>query len=194
MSTAEVHAALREEALGCTACELAETRNSVVFGVGTVDARLMFVGEAPGRDEDLGGEPFIGRAGKLLTTLIGDIGLERSDVYIANVLKCRPPGNRNPRTAEIDACKGYLRSQIELVSPEVVMTLGNFATKLLLRTETGITRMRGTVYPWWRGMLIPTFHPAAVLRDPSKMDDVRIDFGLAAQVLSGEITRPVGSA
>lgn len=111
-------------------------------------------------------------------------------MYIANVLKCRPPGNRDPRPAEIDACKGYLRSQVDLVSPEVVMTLGNFATKLLLRTDTGITRLRGTVYPWWRGMLIPTFHPAAVLRDPGRMAEVRADFDLARRVLAGEVERP----
>ncbi len=180
---------LGERAATCTDCELAETRTNVVFGVGNPRARLMFVGEAPGRDEDLAGEPFVGRAGKLLTTLIGEIGLTRDDVYIANVLKCRPPGNRDPRPAEIDACKGYLRTQIDLISPEVVMTLGNFATRLLLRTETGITRLRGTIYPWWRGMLIPTFHPAAVLRDGSRMADVRADFELARQVLAGQVAR-----
>ncbi len=181
--------ALGAEAASCTACSLAETRTNVVFGVGAADARLMFVGEAPGRDEDLRGEPFVGRAGQLLTTLIGEIGLGRDDVYIANVLKCRPPGNRDPRPAEIDACKGYLRTQVDLIAPEVVMTLGNFATKLLLRTDTGITRMRGRVYPWWRGMLVPTFHPAAVLRNPARMDEVRADFDLARRVLSGELTR-----
>lgn len=180
---------LGERAATCTDCELAETRTNVVFGVGNPRARLMFVGEAPGRDEDLAGEPFVGRAGKLLTTLIGEIGFTRDDVYIANVLKCRPPGNRDPRPAEIDACKGYLRTQIDLISPEVVMTLGNFATRLLLRTETGITRLRGTIYPWWRGMLIPTFHPAAVLRDGSRMADVRADFELARQVLAGQVAR-----
>lgn len=181
--------ALGKEAAACTACPLAETRTTVVFGTGAADARLMFVGEAPGRDEDLAGEPFVGRAGQLLTTLIEEIGLTRDDVYIANVLKCRPPGNRDPRPAEIDACKGYLRSQIDLIDPEVVMTLGNFATKLLLKTETGITRMRGTVYPWWRGMVVPTFHPAAVLRNPARLDEVRADFDLARRVLSGELTR-----
>lgn len=181
--------ALGAEAASCTACVLSETRTKVVFGTGAPDARLMFVGEAPGRDEDLQGEPFVGRAGLLLTSLIDEIGLSRDDVYIANVLKCRPPGNRDPRQAEIDACKGYLRTQIDLVSPAVVMTLGNFATKLLLRTEAGITRMRGRVYPWWRGMLVPTFHPAAVLRNPARMDEVRADFDLARRVLAGELTR-----
>jgi len=189
MSNADALAGLAAEASGCTACGLAPTRTNVVFGAGTVDARLMFVGEAPGRDEDLRGEPFVGRAGQLLASLIDEIGLTRDDVYIANVLKCRPPGNRDPRVDEIDACKGYLRSQIDLVDPEVVMTLGNFATRLLLRTETGITRLRGTIYPWWRGMLVPTFHPAAVLRDPARTEEIRADFALAKKVLDGELDR-----
>ncbi len=150
---------------------------------------MMFVGEAPGRTEDEQGVPFVGRAGQLLTTLLGEIGLTRDDAYIANVLKCRPPNNRDPKQEEIDACKGFLRSQIDLIGPEVVMTLGNFSTKLLLRTTTGITRLRGRVYPWWRGMLIPTFHPAAVLRDPRRMEEIRADFDLARRVLAGELTR-----
>jgi DNA polymerase len=182
-------AALRVEAEGCTSCRLAETRTHVVFGTGSATARVMFVGEAPGKHEDEQGVPFVGRAGQLLTQLLEEIGLQRDDAYIANVLKCRPPNNRDPQRDEIDACKGYLRSQIELIDPEVVMTLGNFATKLLLRTDTGITRMRGRVYPWWRGMLIPTFHPAAVLRDPRRMEEVRADFDLARRVLVGELTR-----
>lgn len=182
-------AELRAEAEACTSCRLAETRTTVVFGDGSPTARIVFVGEAPGKHEDLQGVPFVGRAGQLLTQLLGEIDVDRSDAYIANVLKCRPPGNRDPQRDEIDACKGYLRSQLDLIDPEVVMTLGNFATKLLLRTETGITRMRGRVYPWWRGMLIPTFHPAAVLRDPRRMDDVRADFELARRVLVGDLTR-----
>ena len=181
---------LRIRAEGCTDCSLAETRTTVVFGAGSPTARIMFVGEAPGKCEDEQGVPFVGRAGQLLTTLLEEIGLTRDDSYIANVLKCRPPNNRDPKPEEIDACKGYLRTQIDLIDPEVVMTLGNFATKLLLRTETGITRMRGQVYPWWRGMLIPTFHPAAVLRDPRRMEEVRADFDLARRVLNGELTRP----
>lgn len=173
----------------CTACVLAETRTSVVFGAGSADARVMFVGEAPGKTEDEQGVPFVGRAGHLLTSLLEEIGLSREDAYIANVIKCRPPGNRDPRREEIDACKGFLRTQVELIDPPVVMTLGNFATKLLLRTETGITRLRGRVYPWWRGMLIPTFHPAAVLRDPRRMSEIREDFELTRRVLAGELTR-----
>jgi DNA polymerase len=177
--------ALRADAMACTACGLAETRTNVVFGVGDPNARLMFVGEAPGRREDLQGEPFVGAAGRLLDELLGEIGIARQEVYIANVLKCRPPGNRDPRPAEIDSCKGYLREQIRLISPEVVMTLGNFATKLLLRTETGITRLRGQRYDWWRGSsLIPTFHPAAALRGgDSVKNQMREDFSLVRQML-----------
>src|SRR5688572_8571354 len=140
---------LRAEAESCTLCPLARTRTNVVFGVGRPDSQLMFVGEAPGRDEDLQGEPFVGRAGQLLDRLLAEVGISRDTVYIANVLKCRPPGNRNPQPVEIDACKGYLRSQIRLIRPRVVVTLGNFATKLLLRTEMGITRLRGQAFPWW---------------------------------------------
>ena len=184
-SVAEFNA-LRQRALVCTDCRLAETRNSVVFGVGNPSARMMFVGEAPGKNEDLQGEPFVGAAGKLLDELLGEIGIARHEVYIANVLKCRPPGNRDPRPDEIDACKGYLRSQIRLIEPEVVVTLGNFATKLLLRTETGITRMRGHRYDWWLGAtLIPTYHPAAALRGGDRVkNQMREDFELVRQILA----------
>lgn len=176
---------LRQEAMACTACGLAETRTNVVFGVGDPEARLMFVGEAPGKNEDLQGEPFVGAAGRLLDELLAEIGIARREVYIANVLKCRPPGNRDPRPEEIDACKGYLREQIRLISPEVVMTLGNFATKLLLRTETGITRLRGQRYDWWLGaILVPTFHPAAALRGGDRVkSQMREDFAVVRSVL-----------
>ncbi|MDP9144139.1 MAG: uracil-DNA glycosylase [Actinomycetota bacterium] len=176
---------LRARALVCVQCGLAETRTQVVFGVGDPQARLMFVGEAPGKNEDLQGEPFVGAAGKLLDSLLGEIGLQRPEVYIANVLKCRPPGNRDPKTEEIDACKGYLREQIRLVAPEVVMTLGNFATKLLLNTEVGITRLRGRPHPWWLGaVLVPTFHPAAALRSGDRVtDQMREDFALVRSIL-----------
>ena len=176
---------LKARALVCTQCGLAETRTQVVFGVGDPQARLMFVGEAPGKNEDLQGEPFVGAAGKLLDSLLDEIGLHRPEVYIANVLKCRPPGNRDPQSDEIDACKGYLREQIRLVSPEVVMTLGNFATKLLLNTEIGITRLRGRAHPWWLGaVLVPTFHPAAALRGGDRVtDQMREDFGLVRSIL-----------
>ena len=176
---------LRNRALVCTQCGLAETRTQVVFGVGDPQARLMFVGEAPGKNEDLQGEPFVGAAGKLLDTLLGEIGMQRAEVYIANVLKCRPPGNRDPRPDEIGSCKGYLREQIRLIEPEVVMTLGNFATKLLLNTETGITRLRGQAHPWWLGaQLVPTFHPAAALRSGDRVtNQMREDFALVRSIL-----------
>ena len=184
MSTADELRVLGDEAAACTACDLAATRTQVVFGVGAFDADIMFVGEAPGRNEDLQGEPFVGAAGKLLDRLLGEIGIARDDVYIANVLKCRPPGNRDPKPEEIDACKGYLRQQLELVDPKVVMTLGNFATKLLLKRNVGITRLRGSVYPWWRRHLVPTFHPAAALRGGDRItDQMRQDFALVSQVL-----------
>ena len=145
----------------------------------------MLVGEAPGKNEDLQGEPFVGAAGQLLDQLLGEIGIERREVYIANVLKCRPPGNRDPRDDEIDACKGYLREQIRLIRPDVVVTLGNFATKLLAPTDLGITRMRGRQLDWWLGAtLIPTFHPAAALRGrPQVTEQMREDFALVSRVL-----------
>lgn len=179
---------LRDRALVCVDCGLSETRTKVVFGVGDTSAGLMLVGEAPGKNEDLQGEPFVGAAGKLLDHLLADVGLERSDVYIANVLKCRPPGNRDPRPNEIDACKGYLREQIRLVDPTVVMTLGNFATKLLLNTDVGITRLRGQQHEWWLGItLIPTFHPAAALRGGDRVtNQMREDFAVARSVLDSE--------
>ncbi|HKX74290.1 MAG TPA: uracil-DNA glycosylase [Acidimicrobiia bacterium] len=183
---------LRDEALGCTRCRLAETRTQVVFGVGDPQAELMFVGEAPGFHEDQQGEPFVGAAGQLLTRLLGEIGLAREDVYIANVLKCRPPGNRDPQPDEIDACKDYLRRQLVLIDPRVVVTLGNFASKLLLRTETGITRLRGRIYPWWQGkLLVPTFHPAAALRSGERLvDEMRKDFGLIRSALDQPPAKP----
>ncbi len=177
--------ALRERALICTQCGLAETRTNVVFGVGDRSARLMIVGEAPGKNEDRQGEPFVGAAGHLLDELLAGINITRPEVYIANVLKCRPPANRDPRPDEIGACKPYLQNQIRMIGPEVVMTLGNFATKLLLRTETGITRLRGRRYEWWLGAtLIPTFHPAAALRGGERVkDEMREDFELVRSVL-----------
>ncbi|MDX1689914.1 MAG: uracil-DNA glycosylase [Acidimicrobiia bacterium] len=171
----------------CTACRLAETRTSVVFGVGSPDADVVFVGEAPGRNEDLQGVPFVGAAGDLLNRLLDEQGIDRDEVYIANVLKCRPPKNRDPRPDEIDACKGYLRTQLTLIDPAVVVTLGNFATKLLLKRNVGITRLRGQVYPWWNRSLVPTFHPAAALRGGDRItDQMRHDFAL----VKGELERP----
>jgi DNA polymerase len=161
----------------------------------------MLVGEAPGKNEDLQGEPFVGAAGKLLDELLIEIGLQRSEVYIANVLKCRPPGNRDPLPDEIDCCKGYLREQIRLIRPEVVMTLGNFATKLLLNTDTGITRLRGRLHPWWLGSsLVPTFHPAAALRGGDRVtNQMREDFALVRSILDRldqepQVTEETGAA
>ncbi|MGA3148950.1 MAG: uracil-DNA glycosylase [Acidimicrobiales bacterium] len=158
-------AALAWEAAGCTRCPLSGTRTQVVFGVGDPIADLMFVGEAPGRDEDLQGEPFVGRSGKLLDRLVlEELGVDRSRCYIANVVKCRPPDNRDPKPDEIAACRPYLAAQLELIRPMVVVTLGNFATKLLLETDLGITKVRGSSYPMGEWQLVPTYHPAAALR------------------------------
>jgi uracil-DNA glycosylase family 4 len=182
-SVAELEA-LAAEAAVCTRCALAETRTQVVFGTGSPTASVMFVGEAPGYHEDQQGIPFVGAAGKLLDRLLGEIGVPREDVYIGNVLKCRPPGNRDPRPEEITACKGYLAEQIRLVDPVVVVTLGNFSTKLLLKRDVGITRTRGQVYPWWNRHLVPTFHPAAALRGGERiLEQMREDFALIRSVL-----------
>ena len=169
---------LEREALTCTKCPLAATRTQVVFGVGDPHADLLFVGEGPGEQEDLTGEPFVGRAGRLLTSLIEDIGLTRAEVYIANVVKCRPPGNRDPLPLEIESCWPYLDAQISFIEPRVVVTLGNFATKLLLETKDGITKLRGTEFPFRDGaVLIPVFHPSAVLRNGgAALAQARADF------------------
>ncbi len=181
-------AALATVAAGCIACRLSEGRTNVVFGSGDPDADLMVVGEGPGQHEDEQGLPFVGPSGKLLDELLDEIGLTRTDgVYIGNVVKCRPPGNRDPRPDEIDACKGYLRRQIELVDPSVVLTLGNFSTKLLLRTELGITRLRGRPYEWWGGRhLVPTYHPAAALRGSARvLEEMRFDLAVVRQLIDG---------
>jgi uracil-DNA glycosylase family 4 len=186
---------LRTEALVCTACRLSEGRTQVVFGDGNPEADVVFVGEAPGQHEDEQGVPFVGRSGQLLDQLLGEIGLERADVYIANVVKCRPPSNRDPRPDEIEACKGYLSEQLKLIDPRVVVTLGNFSSKLLLKTETGITRLRGTAYEWWGRHLVPTFHPAAALRGSAKvLEDMRCDFGLVRDAIDGNLVGEVDEA
>ncbi len=156
---------LRATALSCTRCALAEGRTQVVFGVGDPDAELLFVGEGPGREEDLAGEPFVGRSGKLLDRLMAEeIGVTRAQCYIANVVKCRPPNNRDPAPDEIASCRPYLEEQIALIKPAVVVTLGNFATRLLLESAAGIRQLRGSIYPYGAGHLVPTYHPAYVLR------------------------------
>jgi DNA polymerase len=178
--------ALRDEALACARCPLAATRSQVVFGVGDPNADLMFVGEGPGAEEDKQGIPFVGRAGQLLTRLIEGIGLTRDEVYIANVVKCRPPGNRDPQPEEIEACRPYLEGQLDFISPRIVVTLGNFATKLLLGTKEGITKLRGREFPYRDGVvLVPTFHPAAVLRGGgTALAQVRGDFVVVKRALA----------
>jgi DNA polymerase len=180
----------------CTRCsELAGTRKTVVFGAGNADAELMFVGEAPGASEDEQGVPFVGRAGKLLETLLGEIGMARSEVFIANVLKCRPPANRDPRPEEIANCNEYLYSQVELIQPTVICTLGNFSTKLLRDDPTGITRLHGRPQVLTLGRravrLYPIFHPAAALYTPRMLETLRKDFArLPALLAQGAPEQP----
>lgn len=154
-----------EEASTCTRCRLSAGRTNVVFARGNPRSELMFVGEGPGEQEDLQGLPFVGRSGQLLDRLVlEEIGITRDNCYVCNVLKCRPPGNRDPLPDEIELCRPYLDAQLELVDPKVVVTLGNFATKALLGTSEGISRLRGRLYPFRSGYLVPTFHPSAALR------------------------------
>ena len=175
---------LASQAAECTACRLHDGRTQAVFADGSAEADLMLIGEGPGNHEDRQGLPFVGRAGQLLDRLLGQVGLERHQVYIANVVKCRPPNNRDPRPDEIEACKHFLVDQLRLIDPKVVMTMGNFATKLLLKTSVGITRTRGQVYPWWGRVVVPTFHPAAALRSGPAMEDlIRSDLELAVQTI-----------
>ena len=179
---------------GCTSCALAESRTQVVFGVGSSSADLMFVGEAPGFHEDKQGIPFVGAAGKLLTKLLAGIGIERDEVYIANVLKCRPPGNRDPLPDEIEACESHLFKQIELIQPKVVATLGNFATKLLSGKPAGITRVHGQPQEMTLGgqrvLLYPIFHPAAALYTPRMLEVLEQDFQRIPELLGREEEPP----
>jgi DNA polymerase len=165
---------LRAHIGDCTRCKLHTLgRRQIVFGVGNPTADLMFVGEAPGADEDLQGEPFVGRAGQLLTKIIEAINLKRSDVYIANILKCRPPGNRNPEPDEVATCSPFLHRQIDVIRPKVIVALGSFAAKALLQSDVPISRVRGHVFDYRNGAkLIPTFHPAFLLRSPERKRDV----------------------
>jgi DNA polymerase len=197
METASRREALVEvysQASVCEKCPLAETRNRVVFGSGNSDADLMFVGEAPGAEEDRQGLPFVGRAGTFLTELLEGIGLKREDVFIANVLKCRPPGNRDPQPEEIDSCRPYLEKQVELIQPRIIGTLGNFATKLLTGKQTGITKVRGTAQEHTLGgrqvFLLPLFHPAAGLRTPRVAEQLREDFRLIPGLLDQPLPEP----
>ncbi len=169
-------AEIREEVSTCKACSLCEGRTNVVFGEGNPHARVMIIGEAPGKNEDLQGKPFVGAAGKFLDELLEVAGLKREDVFIANVLKCRPPSNRNPKPEEIEACATFLRQQTQTISPDVIVTLGNFATQFILRTGVGITHLRGTVQRAGRFLVLPVFHPAAAIYDRSKRDVLLSDF------------------
>jgi DNA polymerase len=181
------------EAAGCTRCRLHQSRTQVVFGQGDPNADLMFVGEAPGFHEDRQGIPFVGPSGQLLNRLLEGIGLRRQDVYICNVVKSRPPQNRDPLPDEIAACRPWLDAQVRLVDPKVVVTLGNFAAKTLLETTTGITRLRGRTYPFQGRVLLPTFHPAAALHaqgrrtaGPSPLEAMEDDFRVLAELLAAQ--------
>jgi uracil-DNA glycosylase len=181
--------AVYHQARACTLCpQLAATRSTVVFGSGNADADLMFVGEAPGANEDRLGLPFVGQAGKLLDTLLGEVGMARGEVWICNVLECRPPGNRDPHPAEIEACQAYLLRQVELIEPRVICSLGNFATKLLRGEPTGITRLHGREEVRVIGRravrLYPLFHPAAALYTPSNVEVLRADFARIPDLLA----------
>jgi len=177
--------ALRERVATCTRCALHATRTQTVFGVGNREARWMFVGEAPGADEDRQGEPFVGRAGQLLTSMILALGLRREDVYIANVLKCRPPGNRDPRPEEVNECRGYLDRQIELVDPALIVAVGRIAAQNLLGTDAALARLRGRVHELGprRRPVVVTYHPAYLLRSPGEKRKAWQDLQLARTVL-----------
>jgi DNA polymerase len=184
-SQADALVAIREDIGDCTRCKLHTLgRRQVVFGVGNPRADLMFVGEAPGADEDIQGEPFVGRAGQLLTKIIEAIGLSRGDVYIANVIKCRPPQNRNPEQDEVDTCEPFLFRQIDVIEPKVIVALGTFAARALLRTLDPISRLRGRVFEYRGAKLIPTFHPAYLLRNPASKREVWEDMKLVKKLIS----------
>ncbi len=187
-SAAEALAGIREEIGECTRCKLhALGRTTIVFGVGNPTADLMFVGEAPGADEDIQGVPFVGRAGQLLTKMIEAMGFARDDVYIANVLKCRPPGNRNPEPDEIATCEPFLFQQLASVEPKVVIALGAFAARTLLKTDAPISRLRGRIFDYRGAKLIPTFHPSFLLRSPANKREAWDDLKLALSILGRSV-------
>jgi len=178
---------LARTASTCTRCRLSAGRTQVVFGDGSPDADLMFIGEGPGYHEDQQGHPFVGAAGQLLNTLLGEIGLRREEVRVTNTVLCRPPGNRDPMPDELESCRPYLTQQVELVDPRVIVTLGNFATRVILDKTVSISRVRGQLHPWNGRTVIPTFHPAAVLRGGGAasrtMQQVREDFATIKETL-----------
>jgi DNA polymerase len=187
-TAAEALAAVRADIGDCTRCKLHTLgRRQIVFGVGNPNADLMFVGEAPGADEDEQGIPFVGRAGQLLTKIIEAIELKREDVYIANVIKCRPPQNRNPEPDEVETCEPFLFRQIDLIKPKVIVALGKFAAQALLRTDAPISRLRGRVFEYRGAKLIPTFHPAYLLRTPSSKREVWEDMKLVKSLLDAQV-------
>jgi uracil-DNA glycosylase family 4 len=187
MNAADALAAIRADIGDCTRCKLHTLgRQQIVFGVGNPNADLMFVGEAPGADEDVKGEPFVGRAGQLLTKIIEAIDLKREDVYIANLIKCRPPQNRNPEPDEIAQCEPFLFRQIDAIKPKVIVALGKFSTQTLLRTEEPISKLRGRIFDYRGAKLIPTFHPAYLLRNPSSKREVWDDMKLAKKLINAK--------
>lgn len=167
----------------CRACELGQTRINVVPGSGSPNARVMLIGEAPGRNEDVKGEPFVGAAGKILDQMLERIGLERDEVFITSILKCRPPRNRNPKADEIEACAPWLERQLEIIEPDILVTMGNFSTRFILHTKEPITELRGKVYDIDTYKVIPTYHPAAVIYDRSKTEVLEQDFDLIGSIL-----------
>jgi DNA polymerase len=186
-SAADALSNIRTEIGDCTRCKLHRLgRRQIVFGVGNPSADLMFVGEAPGGDEDVQGIPFVGRAGQLLTKIVEAIALKREDVYIANVIKCRPPQNRNPEQDEVDTCEPFLFQQIDAIKPKVIVALGTFAARTLLRTLDPISRLRGRVYEYRGAKLIPTFHPAYLLRNPASKREVWEDMKVVRTLLKAE--------
>lgn len=186
MDCADVHAfrAIMED---CNKCKLSKGRTQIVYGEGNPKSRIVFVGEAPGEQEDESGHPFVGRSGQLLEKMINAMGFRREDVFICNVVKCRPPENRNPESDEIESCKPYLFRQLDLIKPEVVVALGKFASQTLLETETPITELRGKIHPFRNTKLIPTFHPAYLLRSPSSKKIAWEDLKLAVKELGLEV-------
>lgn len=174
---------LRVQVESCRRCPLCDGRTQMVFGVGNPHARVMFIGEAPGKNEDLQGEPFVGAAGHYLNELLGCAGLRREDVFIANVLKCRPPGNRDPRPEEIQTCTPFLREQTRTIDPEVLVTLGKFSTQFVLKTQVGITRLHGRVQRAGKFLVFPIFHPAAALYDGAKREALENDFVTLGELL-----------
>lgn len=193
-SAAQSLDALKAQVAACRGCTLCDGRTQVVFGDGNPRARVLVIGEAPGKNEDEQGIPFVGKAGQNLNGLLELAGLERQDIFIANVLKCRPPGNRDPKAEEILACAPFLREQTRIINPEVIVTLGNFATRFILKTEEGITRLHGKVAKAGRFKVFPVYHPAAAIYDRSKMDALREDFATLGRLLVREGDGAPGAA